>query len=40
MKPRNGLAKDQTIPWLFYFLGFYGLGVFRKIVKFQQGTME
>ena len=40
MKPRNGLAKDRTIPRFSAFLGFFSiLGVFRKI-EVKQGTME
>ena len=36
MKPRNGLAKDQTIPDLLIFQVFSVLGVFRKKLNFSK----
>ena len=39
MKPRNGLAKNRTIPRFSAFQGFQYLGVFREF-EVKQGTME
>ena len=38
--PEMVWQKIGRFPDYLIFLGFYGLGVFRKIVQFQQGTME